>query len=248
MANKRDAKGDDLGISDTDEENEPDPMKNEIVLRIQESTSVVIRAFRTFLSEPSFINSVGDDSTTIVDRTYKRCYKIPNYKISKFFKFLDHCRIKNLHMSMYEKQLEYSGIMLDFDIYQDESHSQLTRDQFHRLCMSVIKILVKYLDFGNENTQEIIVGFTRKPKVTVTDQGAKYKDGFHMLIPGIQVTREFKKHLINEMIKEEVMDRVFHDLNPHSDYKRSDFLDINSAFVGVHFIGSSVEWLVMPLF
>jgi hypothetical protein len=241
MSQKREAKDDDLVISDSEDENDDDPMKSEIVLRIQESTSVVIRAFRNFLSEPSFINNTGDDSTTIVDRTYKRCYNIPNYKISKFFKFLDHCRRKNLKMSMYEKQMEYSGIMLDFDIYQEESHSQLTRDQFHRLCMSVIKILVKYLDFGDENNQEIVIGFTRKPKVIVTDQGAKYKDGFHMLIPGIQVTRAFKKHLINEMIKEEVMDRVFHDMNPHKDYKRSDFIDINSAFVGVHFVGSATK-------
>ena len=240
MSHKHEAKDDDLVISDSEDENDDDPMKSEIVLRIQESTSVVIRAFRNFLSEPSFINNTGDDSTTIVDRTYKRCYNIPNYKISKFFKFLDHCRSKNLKMSMYEKQLEYSGIMLDFDIYQEESHSQLTRDQFHRLCMSVIKILVKYLDFGDDN-QEIIVGFTRKPKVMATDQGAKYKDGFHMLIPGIQVTRAFKKHLINEMIREEVMDRVFHDLNPHPDYKRADFIDINSAFVGVHFVGSATK-------
>lgn len=228
-------------FSDTDEENDADPIKNEVALRIQESTSVVVRAFRTFLSEPSFINNVGDPSTTIVDRTYKKCYNIPEHKISKFFKYLEHCRRKNLKMSMYEKQLEYSGIMLDFDIYQTESHSQLTRDQFHRLCMSVIKILVKYLDFGDEENVEIIAGFTQKPKVGVEEHGKKYKDGFHMLIPGIQVTRSFKKHLINCMIKEEIMERVFHDLNPHPEYSRTDFIDINSAFVGVHFIGSTTK-------
>lgn len=235
-------------FSETEDENEEDPIKSEVALRIQESTSVIVRAFRTFLSEPKFINNVGDPETTIVDRTYKRCYNIPEYKISKFFKYLNHCRWKNLKMSMYEKQLEYSGIMLDFDIYQKENFSQLTSDQFHRLSIAVMKILVKYLDFGEEKNLEIIVGFTRKPKVMTTDQGQKYKDGFHMLIPGIQVTRSFKKHLINRMIEEDLMDRVFHDLNPHPDYKRVDFIDINSSFVGVHFIGSSTKTNTSPYY
>jgi hypothetical protein len=240
MAHLNDSKVENQVFSDSDDED--DPIKSEVTLRIQESTNVILRTFRTFLSEPKFINNTGDESTNIVDRTYKKCYNIPPKNVSKFFKYLDACRRKNLRMSMYEKQLEYSGIMLDFDIFQEENHSQLTRDQFHRLCIAVIQILVKYLDFGDAENIEIVVGFTRKPKVApVGDEEGKYKDGFHMLIPGIQVTRAFKKLLINQMIKDEIMDRVFHDMNPHSDYKRSDFIDVNSAFVGVHFIGSATK-------
>lgn len=231
-------------ISDTEDE-EDDPIKNEVALRVQESTSVIMRAFRTFLSEPAWINNTGDPSTTIVDRTYKRCYNIPALKVSKFFKYLDHCRRKNLKMSMYEKQLEYSGIMLDFDIYQLVSHTQLSKEQFHRLCINVFKLLIKYLDIEDEN-MEIIVGITRKPKVQIEetdDDGVatKYKDGFHMLIPGIQVTRPFKKFLITKILEEKIMEKTFHDLEPHHDYERADFMDMNSAFVGVHFLGSATK-------
>jgi phage/plasmid-associated DNA primase len=224
-------------VSDSEDDSIDDPIKSVVALRIQESTNLVLRAFRTFLSEPAFINNVGDGTTTIVDRTYKKCYNIPERKISRFFRFLEVCRRKPLKMSMYEKQLEYSGIMLDFDIFQTLPNSQLTAEQFHRLSISVIKILVKHLQF-DDSYNEIVVGFICKPKVVANEQNIN-KDGFHMLIPGIKITRSAKKLLINQMLKDKVMDRCFHDLKPHPNYTLNDFVDVNSAHVGVHFIGSS---------
>ena len=74
-----------------------------------------MRGFKDFLSEPSFINNKGDPTTNIVDLYAKKCYNIPDRKISKFMKFIEVMRRKKLKMMIYEKQGEYSGIMEDFD-------------------------------------------------------------------------------------------------------------------------------------
>lgn len=222
-------------FSESDED--ADPIRNVVSLRVQESTNLVLRAFRSFLSEPNFINSVGDASTTIVDRMYKKCYKIPEEKIPRFFRFLEVCRRKSLKMSMYEKQMDYSGIMIDFDIFQTVAQSQLSSEQFHRLSIAVIKILVKYLHFA-DNACEIVVGFICKPRVVPNGENIN-KDGFHMLIPGIKTTRGVKRLILDQIVQDKVMERCFHDLKPHPNYKLSDFVDTNSAFVGVHFVGSA---------
>lgn len=233
------SKQDENTFSDSDEDEIDDPVQNVVNIRVQESTNTIVRTFKDFLSEPSFINKPGDESTTIVDRTYGKCYNIPEKKLPKFFTFINECRTRKLMVSMYEKQLEYSGIMIDFDIFQESHHSQLTSDQFHRLSIAVIKILVKFLHF-DENENEIVVGFICKPKVVTNDKDIN-KDGFHLLIPGIKITRGVKKLLISQIIKEKVMERCFHDLKPHPDYTLNDFVDTNSAFVGVHFIGSATK-------
>ena len=85
----------DVGIvfSDSDEEEYANPalsvVNNEVNMRLEENVHSVIRGFKDFLSTPSFINSKGDDSTKIIDLYAKKCYNIPDRKISKFFKKLN---------------------------------------------------------------------------------------------------------------------------------------------------------------
>ena len=228
-------------FSDDDEEiDNLDTVKEQVSFRLQENTDNVFRAFKTFLSTPSFINSKGDESTNIVDVHSRRCYNIPVRKIPKFFKFLEICRRKKLKCMLYEKQNTYSGIMLDFDFKLNSGgDSPINNMHYHRLCLGVFRILNKFLQFNTEGQQTYNVGFTKKPKIIYDNDGEFYKYGIHMLIPGIQITREFKRLLIDEMAKEELMDKIFKDITPHSSMTRSDFLDKNSAHVGVFFIGSA---------
>jgi phage/plasmid-associated DNA primase len=237
-----------IDFSDSDSEECDDPIKNEVSYRVQENTECIYRAFKVFLSEPSYINNKGDNSTNIVDRYLKKCYNIPDKKISKFFKYLDACRNKKLRYMLYEKQLNQSGIMLDFDIKQKDNKSYISHTQYHRLCIEVSKILLQYVEFNTtENLTndklEIYVGFIRKPKIIHIQDGNYYKDGLHMIIPGIKITREFKKHIIMTLIENNIMDKIFKDVTPSDccTNGRSDFMDINSAHVGVHFIGSATK-------
>ena len=211
---------------------------------MQENVQSIFRTFKEFLSTPSFINNVGDTTTNIVDRYSKKCYCIPSRKIPKFFKFLEITRRKKLKMMLYEKQAEYSGIMLDFDIKINHGASSIRNTHYHRLCIAVIKVLQRYIHFSDAEigTEKFIhVGFIKKPKIVYDTETDSYKDGLHMLIPGIQITRALKKHIINTLIEEKTMEKIFREIVPHSSITRSQFLDVNSAHVGVFFIGSALK-------
>jgi phage/plasmid-associated DNA primase len=231
-------------FSDDEDENEShDEVKAEVTMRLQQNTESIIRTFKEFMSTPDFINNVGDSTTNIIDRYSKKCYNIPDRKISKYFKFVEISRRKKLKMMMYEKQLEYSGIMLDFDIHLNHGgESPINHTHYHRLCIAVIKIILTYTHFNDDEIdikKDIHVGFIKKPKVVFDSGNDYYKDGFHMLIPGIQIKREFKKHIIQTLIEEKTLEKIFKEITPHKSMTRSEFLDVNSAHVGVFFIGSA---------
>ena len=233
-----------LEFSDDEEENESmNTVREQVSFRLQENTDNVFRAFKSFLSTPEFINSKGDDTTNIVDIYSRKCYCIPDRKIPKYFKFLEICRRKKLKCMMYERQGTYSGIMFDLDFKLNAGGDiPVNQTHYHRLCIGVFKILMKFLHYAEDEIGEqrtYTVGFTKKPKIVYDNEGDYYKYGIHMLIPGIQITREFKKLIIDTAEDEELMEKVFKDITPHESIVRSDFLDKNSAHVGAFFVGSA---------
>lgn len=231
-------------FSDDDDECEEDTnVSAEVTMRLQQNTESIVRTFKEFMSTPTFINNTGDPTTTIVDRYHSKCYNVPSRKIPKLFKFVEISRRKNLKQMLYEKQLEYSGIMLDFDIHLDHGGvSPICHTHYHRLCLAVMKLILKFVHFSDDEIgkeKEIHVGFTKKPKLVYDSKEDYYKDGFHMLIPGIQITRALKKYIISTLIEEQTLEKIFKELSPHKTNTRSQFLDINSSHVGVFFIGSA---------
>ena len=53
-------------------------------------------------------------------------------------------------MMMYEKQAEHSDIMLDFDIHLNAGGiSPINHTHFQRLCLAVIKLLLKFVHFSD---------------------------------------------------------------------------------------------------
>jgi phage/plasmid-associated DNA primase len=240
----------DFSSDDETYDNHPQNIDGEIQIRIQENTNSVCGAFKDFMSTPNFINSKGDITTNIVDRYLGKCYCIPPRKLSTFFKYLEILNKKKLKSMLNEKQLEYSGIMLDFDIKLDHGgQSNVGHTQYHRLCINVMRILLKYIHFPDadlDKKKTIHIGFTKKPKIVYDSENNYYKDGIHMLIPGIQITREFKKFLINTIIEDNILEKVFKEIVPHKTNTRSEFLDINSAHVPVFFIGSASKLNTPP--
>lgn len=236
-----------LDFSDDDDEvTDMADAREEVKHMLQEGTDNIARAFKDFLSEPSYLNSKGDPTTNIVDRHAGKCYNLPDRKIPKFMKYIEASRRRGLKMMLYEKQQEYSGIMLDFDIRLDAGgESPITHTHYHRLCLHVVKVLLKYLHFPKEEEgkkTDIYVGFIKKPRVLYDSDLSCYKDGLHMLIPGIQITRPFKKLLINKLTEggeKSIIHKIFKDIKPHESNERTEFLDINSAHVGVFFVGSA---------
>lgn len=241
---QKETKNEGIEFSDSDDENEERSVIREgVSMRLQENIHSIVRGFKEFVSEPTFINNKGDVSTNIVDLYAKKCYNIPNRKISKFMKFIEIMRRKKLKMMLYEKQQEYSGIMEDFDIKINHGgESPINHTHYHRLCIMMFRVILKYIHFPEEEIgtqKEFYVAFTKKPKILYDNEGDYYKDGRHMLIPGIQIVREFKKLINDEIIDNNSLEKVFKEITPHKSMTRSEFLDKNSAHVGTFFIGSA---------
>lgn len=245
MAPPKKKQSEEESFTDTDEEMPEDPFECAEKMHIQENINVDVQAFKTFLDKPETVRESKDPNTNIVDRARSKCYCIPNKSIPKFFEHIEKCRRNDIRFMMYEKQLEYSGIMLDFDIYQDKETSQMNYMQFHRLIQKVITLLVEYLSVPSKI--QIHIGIIKKPKVVYNEEKKVYKDGFHLLIPGIKATRPFKKFFINELLANNVIEKIFYDVEPAklettaNPYSRADFLDKNSAHVGVFFLGASTK-------
>lgn len=244
MSSEKKRDNENVVFSDSESEDEHTCIVNEEVgMRLQENIHSIVRGFKDFISEPSFIKNKGDPDTNIVDLYQKKCYCIPNRKISKFMNFIEVMRRKKLKMMIYEKQQEYSGIMLDFDFKLNAGGmSPITNTHYHRLCINIFKILLKYLHFNKEeigNSKEYHICFIKKPKVVYDADGDYYKDGIHILIPGIQITKEFKKLIIDKLITDKLIEKIFKEITPHKSITKNDFIDKNSAHVGTFFIGSS---------
>jgi hypothetical protein len=242
-------------FSDSEDEKEilDDSLKDEILFRVQERHDV-IKKYREFLSNPEFITNKGDPNTNIVDRysmvgdtICSMMYNIPEDKISKFFKYIEYCRRQKLKMMVYEKQEEYSGFMIDFDIYQDKDESFITNAITYALTIDLLRFLNKYVDLsaaipetGLDHT-EIYVAYIKKPKVLYNSEKKCFKDGFHILIPSLKLSRETKKFLLEQCIENDIFKNVFRNVPPTKGYTHKDFIDMNSAHVPCHFLGSSTK-------
>ena len=232
-----------------------DPISNEITFRVQDNYDKYMKEFKEFLNTPEFISSPNISDNNVIDRhgsmannkVSPRCYIIPNDKIPRMFKHMEACRRNNLKMMMCEKQQEYSGIMLDFDIYMEDNESKLNMMMYTSICVAVLRIINQYIDINNPDRpletkdHEIYAIVLRKPKPIYDNVKECYKDGMHILFPGIQIRRELKRLIINRCIEENVFEPAFRDIKPKEGLTYNDFVDINSAHVPVHFFGSATK-------
>lgn len=59
------------------------------------------------------------------------------------------CRRNKSLTLIYEKQLEYSGIMVDFDIYQKDKKSHIDEQLTSEIATAYIRTLAKYVNIVN---------------------------------------------------------------------------------------------------
>ena len=243
-------------FSDSEDENEViiDKMDEMIIANFQSKFVPEVRMLDEFLKTPEFITPKGDRRTNIVNLNHKddepSTFCIPDNKISKMFKMLDICRRKRATLRLYEKQLEYSGIMLDFDICQTSSKSHLAVDSYHLISHTFMRLIKKYVDLDHPDIPHegpdlsTYCAIIRKPEVKYNEDKKYYKDGFHLLMPDIKIKREVKKFLIKKIKEEEIFRTAFSMIEPAKIkddpfYSYLDFVDINSAHVPVFFLGCS---------
>jgi len=188
----------------------------------------------------------------------KKTYFIDDDNITIFMDLLEQCRLKKLNLNFTELQHtdidnnKGSGIMLDFDILTKNENSILNLINYNDLILNIIKIIKNVVDLklinNNINDEYEIIEDTecesliqyiiiiKKEKPILKDNLNLYKDGFHLLIPGIKITREVKKYIIKQILLSNEIQCLFKGNNINLELK--DIFDTNSTSVPVHFFGN----------
>ncbi len=217
---------------------------------IQDKISKTIRELKLFLRSGNFITEKGDQKTNLINVAERKTYYLSPPHIEEFFIRLEECRKEKLMLHFSERQetadITHSGIMIDFDRYQRSKSADITSKHLESLTRHIAKILYDTLDFEkylNADGEFIYhVFFIRKPSVVLVESniaGAAtlYKDGFHMLIPELQVTKGYKRYLNQELLNRNSMPTIFRDIDHIEGADK--MLDKMSASNPVHFFGNS---------
>lgn len=219
---------------------------------VQTKISKNIRELQDFLATGNMSTEKGDQKTNLINVSEKKTYCLTDDRFEEFFTILDECRKENrmLHFSERQETSEtsHTGIMIDFDRYQRSKTSEFTSRHFGILCSSIMEIIFNIIDTSHlplKLVSHYRVFVIKKPCPVMQPRpnGASptdppiYKDGFHILIPEIQVTKGVKRYLLDEMNRLGVVNAAFRDLDHIED--ASKMLDMMSASVPVHFFGNS---------
>jgi phage/plasmid-associated DNA primase len=222
----------------------------------------------------------GSAATNIIDQGARVTYSLADDRLAELYVRLEDCRRSGAVTHCSERQgaeeQPYSGLMLDFDIALKTRPETLVpalacggpglrvpqvldERAYRQICTVVTKALAKDLVLpkgGNAETQ-LQFFFTVRPETTAIASAARgavggkaHKYGFHLLAPGVQITRSYKKYLITELRKNERLLKVLAGIGavgapgapPASDDATvsplAACLDQNSASVPVLFLGS----------
>jgi phage/plasmid-associated DNA primase len=181
--------------------------------------------------EQSYATQKKDERTNIIDQGEKKTYALPTEFILQLFKYLNTCRLEGSITHLSEKQSGKSGIMLDLDIITTNKQVCLTDKHLYRLTGSIFVSLQRDLKFGTDCCH--IFYTVRQSVDTIEDN--KYKYGFHVLIPGIKVDKEYKKLFLDTFKTDPGLISVLKELHAICP---ENCLDLNSASVPVLFLGS----------
>ena len=211
------------------------------------------RKLHEFLDKSVYIREQRHPESNIINQSIGS-YCVPVGNQDEFFRLYENCRKSNAHLCFQERQyytlpggeiLSRSGIMLDFDIYQRDSAAQVNDMHYQHLLEEIFQKLMELVDMTIEDgkhisVKETYVAIIRKPDLARVDDHAEfgecYKDGFHLLIPGIQISKGVKKFMRRKLLEARVLEKVFADCKFLNSWE--DILDANATTVPVFFIGS----------
>ena len=170
-------------------------------------------------------------------------------KAGNFFSLLSQCNNKKFALHFREMQVTDiendigSGIMLDFDIYQESNKNPLETKNCQDFSTAVMDCLVNMLDCSGKDVVESYVGIIVKPRLVFNKDKNLWKNGFHMLIPNIWLSREQKKMFLQELLNHKESQKEFMSL---FEIPLSSALDMQSASVPVYFVYNCKEDVSEP--
>lgn len=224
---------------------------------VQRKQYPAMRGLSGFLREPAQTQKItgkGDAATNIIDQGCKVTYAMPGPMVSSLFTHLEAVRRSGLTSHFSERQgipdVPTSGLMLDYDLVVGSADVKVQDRDIHRIASQVVRSLRQDLIFpaaaatGRDvslHVFSIVKPATVEILAPAAEGGApaagRFKYGFHILVPGIRVSRGYKKYLLRQLREDSAINGVLSgSLNVVGDPR--DCLDMNSASVPVLYLGS----------
>lgn len=207
----------------------------------QKKHNACIRELDNFTQNPKFILGKNNPATNISNVHLGKCFHIESSCVGKFFMLLEQCRKRKLYIHYNERQVNsntnHSGIMIDLDIYQRTDEKIIQNKHINKLIRRISKLLYRTLKLTDDDSFNVFV--IQKPQIAQDITKNCFKDGFHILIPEIWITRDVKKYIVGEMINKNIMEEVFKDIKDNLIISPNEILDKQCASVPVHFFGCS---------
>jgi len=164
-------------------------------------------------------------------------FYIPEHKQYRFFEKLKECAKENLILHFSERQYSDfennigSGIMFDFDLLQESDKNTLHEKPFEEFIKKIFLVFREVIKFDNDI--ETYAAVITKKKLVYKEEYKLYKNGFHILIPGIKLTREAKKLIYYKILENEDIKKFFYK---NFENKLTEVFDKGSYSVPVYYM------------
>lgn len=140
-------------------------------------------------------------------------FNIAQSNFIRFSELLKRCANNNLVLHFRELQASDlskrigSGIMFDFDLLQTSDKNELVFKDFTPFLRRIFTIFKSLLKINDDDV--IHMGIIAKKTLVYKEEIKQYKNGFHILIPSIKISRQAKKLIYNELINDSRLQSIF---------------------------------------
>lgn len=214
---------------------------------IEKQTNASVHELYTWIDDANnaFVTKKGDPKTIIIDQKKCKNYVIPLALIPKFMKYYEFaykngCSTLGFSERQSTDDFPYAGLAFDFDMIIKTDTFDMSKE-YTKFATTICSMVYRHLKISE---LDVMAFFIVRPKTTRKDNG--YKTGFHMIIPGIQTTRSYKKYLMKELSTNKKLVKVLSGMNLVT--PEEECLDRAYASNPVLFLGSAKrEGLVYQL-
>lgn len=204
--------------------------------------------FKEFISEKIEILEKRDERINVYD-VILGTWNVSDQNIRTFLDMYNNVIKDGCAMHTYERanDLEKTrGLMIDLDIYQDSNHIIYTNDFLSDFIEEIYCVIANICGITSGHPKERVI-VTRKTDVEKTDgQIRPYKDGIHILFPGMRMTKSLRVYIMNAlkescptMVTNAIKERTeegYDLMQTNSD--PSTWIDLNASNVPTLLLGS----------
>lgn len=217
---------------------------------VDRNTSPEVQQLGEFLKDCGCATAKGDKSTNVIDLTTGKTFAFDDERLGEFHRQAEACRLKGTTHHFMERQntdtVQASGIMIDLDLCLAKDSFNLDERSCQRIVQSLLRILSNDLTLVEDKELTWHFFFIVRPNSSPIRKESKlvgYKHGVHILVPGVRVSRPYKKYMLNQIRKDtsfmSTLSKIGVVGSPSSIDTLTDCVDFNSASVPVLFFGSS---------